>query len=157
MRYVVTGAAGFVGSHLCEALAAAGHSVVGMDSFTDYYDTALKEQNADLLDAAGCDLRTVDLAEAKLDFARFDGVFHLAAQPGVRSFGDVFPVYLRNNVLVSQRVFEAAARPATPRRPPAGPPRPRAPPRREVPSPSAARARGGGAPPPPPGGPPPGP
>src|SRR4051812_44674523 len=110
MRYAVTGAAGFVGSHLSEALAAAGHQVVGIDCLTDYYDTALKEQNADLLDAVGCDLRTFDLAEAPLDFARFDGVFHLAAQPGVRSFGDVFPVYLRNNVLVTQRVFEAAAR-----------------------------------------------
>jgi len=110
MRYAVTGAAGFVGSHLSEALAAAGHDVVGIDCFTDYYDRGLKEQNADAIDAAGCDLRTLDLAEAPLDFARFDGVFHLAAQPGVRSFGEVFPVYLRNNVLVTQRVFEAAAR-----------------------------------------------
>jgi nucleoside-diphosphate-sugar epimerase len=39
-----------------------------------------------------------------------DGVFHLVAQPGVRSFGDVFPLYVRHNVLASQRVFEAAAR-----------------------------------------------
>jgi nucleoside-diphosphate-sugar epimerase len=110
MRYAVTGAAGFVGSHLCEALAASGHDVVGIDCFTDYYDRGLKEQNADLIDAAGCELRTLDLAEAPLDFARYDGVFHLAAQPGVRSFGDVFPIYLRNNVLATQRVFEAAAR-----------------------------------------------
>src|SRR5262245_16751337 len=110
MRYAVTGAAGFVGSHLSEALADAGHDVVGIDCFTDYYDRGLKEANADLIDAAGCELRTVDLAEAPLDFAGFDGVFHLSAQPGVRSFGDVFPVHLRNNVLVTQRVFEAAAR-----------------------------------------------
>ena len=46
MRYVVTGAAGFIGSHLAEALQAAGHEVVGIDSFTDYYDPALKERNA---------------------------------------------------------------------------------------------------------------
>ena len=52
----------------------------------------------------------LDLAEAELDFAGLDGVFHLAGQPGVRSFGDVFPLYLRRNVLASQRVFEAAAR-----------------------------------------------
>ncbi len=52
----------------------------------------------------------LDLAEDELDFAGFDGVFHLAGQPGVRSFGDVFPLYLRRNVLASQRVFEAAAR-----------------------------------------------
>ena len=105
MRYGVTGAAGFIGSHLAEALIAAGHEVVGFDCFTDYYDPALKEENA-----RGLDVRRVDLAEDELDFAGLDGVFHLAGQPGVRSFGDVFPLYLRRNVLASQRVFEAAAR-----------------------------------------------
>jgi nucleoside-diphosphate-sugar epimerase len=105
MRYVVTGAAGFIGSHLAEALIAAGHEVVGFDCFTDYYDPALKHENARSLD-----VRTLDLAEDPLDFGGFDAVFHLAGQPGVRSFGDVFPLYLRRNVLASQRVFEAAAR-----------------------------------------------
>ncbi len=105
MRYLVTGAAGFIGTHLAEALQAAGHEVAGVDCFTDYYDPALKEENA-----RGRDIRTLDLAEDELDFAGYDGVFHLAGQPGVRSFGDVFPVYLRRNVLASQRVFEAAAR-----------------------------------------------
>jgi UDP-glucuronate 4-epimerase len=105
MQYGVTGAAGFIGSHLAEALVAAGHEVVGLDCFTDYYDPALKEENA-----RGLDVRRVDLAEDELDFAGLDGVFHLAGQPGVRSFGDVFPLYLRRNVLASQRVFEAAAR-----------------------------------------------
>ncbi len=55
-------------------------------------------------------MRRLDLAEDTLEFSGFDGVFHLAAQPGVRSFGDVFPSYLRRNVQASQRVFEAAAR-----------------------------------------------
>ena len=105
MRYAVTGAAGFIGSHLAEALVAGGHEVVGIDCFTDYYDPALKEENA-----RGLDVLRLDLAEDELDFAGFDGVFHLAGQPGVRSFGDVFPLYLRRNVLASQRVFEAAAR-----------------------------------------------
>src|SRR3954471_24848776 len=105
MRYAVTGAAGFIGSHLAESLVRAGHEVVGFDCFTDYYDPALKEENAQ-----GLDVRRVDLAEDDLDFADFDGVFHLAGQPGVRSFGDVFPLYVRRNVLASQRVFEAAAR-----------------------------------------------
>src|SRR5206468_6897508 len=50
----------------------------------------------------------VGLAADPLDFSGFDGVFHLAGQPGVRSFGDVFPLYLRRNVLATQRVFEAA-------------------------------------------------
>jgi nucleoside-diphosphate-sugar epimerase len=105
MRYAVTGAAGFIGSHLAEALVEAGDEVVGFDCFTDYYDPELKEENARALD-----VRRVDLAADELDFAGLDGVFHLAGQPGVRSFGDVFPLYLRRNVLASQRVFEAAAR-----------------------------------------------
>jgi UDP-glucuronate 4-epimerase len=103
-RYAVTGAAGFIGSHLAEALAAAGHDVVGIDCFTDYYDPGLKEENA-----RGLDVQRLDLAADELDLGGLDGVFHLAAQPGVRSFGDVFEVHLRRNVLASQRVFEAAA------------------------------------------------
>ncbi len=105
MRYAVTGAAGFIGSHLVEALLEQGDEVVGLDCFTDYYDPALKEANA-----RGREVRRVDLAEDPLDFDGFGGVFHLAGRPGVRSFGDVFPLYLRDNVLASQRVFEAAAR-----------------------------------------------
>src|SRR5215207_10771674 len=104
MRYVVTGAAGFIGSHLAEALQDAGHAVLGIDCFTDYYDPVLKERNA-----SGLEVRRVDLARDELDFAGWDGVFHLAGQPGVRSFGDVFPLYVERNVLASQRVFEAAA------------------------------------------------
>jgi len=104
VRYAVTGAAGFIGSHLAETLAAAGHEVVGIDSFTDYYDPALKERNAQ-----GLDVRRLDLETDELDLAGFDGVFHLAGQPGVRSFGDVFEVYVRRNVLAARRLFEAAA------------------------------------------------
>ncbi len=104
MRYAVTGAAGFIGSHLAEALLAAGHEVVGIDCFTDYYELALKEENA-----RGLDVLRLDLASDELDLAGFDAVFHLAGQPGVRSFGNVFPLYLRRNVLASQRVFEQAA------------------------------------------------
>ena len=104
MRYVVTGAAGFIGSQLAEALVQAGHEVAGIDCFTDYYDPAEKEENARVLD-----VRRLDLAADPLDFAGFDGVFHLAAQAGVRSFGDVFQLYLRRNALATQRVFEAAA------------------------------------------------
>jgi len=100
----VTGAAGFVGSHLAAALQAAGDEVVGIDCFTDYYDPRLKEDNA-----RGLDVRRTDLAQDPLDVSGFDGVFHLAAQPGVRSFGDVFPRYVRDNVVATQRLLEAAA------------------------------------------------
>jgi UDP-glucuronate 4-epimerase len=104
MRYVVTGAAGFIGSHLTEALLADGHDVVAVDCFTDYYDPALKEDNA-----RGFDVSRLDLAEDELALDGFDGVFHLAGQPGVRSFGAVFEDYVRRNLLASQRVFERAA------------------------------------------------
>jgi UDP-glucuronate 4-epimerase len=104
MRYIVTGAAGFIGSNLAEQLVAAGHEVVGADCFTDYHDPAEKVENA-----RGLDVRRLDLAEQPLDLDGVDGIFHLAAQAGVRSFGDVFPVYVRRNVLATHRVFEAAA------------------------------------------------
>jgi UDP-glucuronate 4-epimerase len=104
MKYVVTGGAGFIGSHLTEALLTRGHDVRAVDCFTDYYDQELKEENA-----AGLDVTRLDLAEENLDLAGVDGVFHLAGQPGVRSFGDVFEEYVRRNLLASRRVFEAAA------------------------------------------------
>jgi UDP-glucuronate 4-epimerase len=105
MRFVVTGAAGFIGSHLTEALLARGDEVVAVDSFNDYYDPALKEENA-----AGFEVSRLDLAEDDLALDGFDGVFHLAGQPGVRSFGAVFGDYVRRNLLATQRVFENAAR-----------------------------------------------
>ena len=104
MRYVVTGAAGFIGSHLAEALLADGHDVYAVDCFTDYYDPALKEENARELG-----VNRLDLAEASLELNGIDGVFHLAGQPGVRSFGEAFPLYVRRNVLATQKVFEACA------------------------------------------------
>ena len=103
MRYVVTGAAGFIGSHLLRALLELGHEATGWDAFTDYYDPALKEENA-----AGLPVERVDLVDDGIDLDGVDGVFHLAGQPGVRSFGSVFPTYVRQNVLASQRLFEAA-------------------------------------------------
>jgi len=107
VKYVVTGAAGFIGSHLAEALLREGHEVLGVDTYTDYYARARKERNA-----AGIDVLEADLADVPLEpiLAGADGVFHLAGQPGVRaSWGDTFELYLRRNVRATQRVFEAAA------------------------------------------------
>ena len=82
----------------------AGHDVVGFDCFTDYYDPRAegRERARPRRPAASTSPR------ARSTSRGLDGVFHLAGQPGVRSFGDVFPLYVRRNVLASQRVFEAA-------------------------------------------------
>ncbi|MET7456761.1 NAD-dependent epimerase/dehydratase family protein [Streptomyces sp. NPDC005574] len=119
MRSVVTGAAGFIGSHLCEHLLSCGDEVLGIDALTDYYAPARKRRNlARLLGRDGFTFRRGDLLELPLKplFADTDAVYHLAGQPGVRgSWGPEFTVYLERNVLVTQRVLEAV-RDAGPRR-----------------------------------------
>ncbi len=110
--YVVTGAAGFIGSHLARELVDRGHRVRGVDSFTDYYDRALKEANLGEIGASDAfTFVEADLADTPVAhlFEGADGVFHLAAQAGVRgSWGDTFSLYARDNVVVTQRIFEAA-------------------------------------------------
>ncbi|HEU5263363.1 MAG TPA: NAD-dependent epimerase/dehydratase family protein [Gaiellaceae bacterium] len=108
MRFVVTGAAGFIGSQLLRTLLDRGHDATGWDAFTDYYDSALKEENA-----RGLPVERIDLVEDALDLDGVDGVFHLAGQPGVKSLGSVFPVYVRQNILASQRLFEEAVQART--------------------------------------------
>ncbi len=112
-RFLVTGCAGFIGSHLCESLLESGHRVRGVDAFTDYYERATKEENlAGSRQHAGFELVETDLSTAPLDelLDGCDGVFHLAAQAGVRgSWGDTFAGYARDNVIVSQRLFESCS------------------------------------------------
>jgi UDP-glucuronate 4-epimerase len=119
MRAVITGAAGFIGSHLAEALIAGGWSVTGIDAFTPYYAPADKEANLTGLEhEPGFDLVRADLVSMDLRrvLAGRPAVIHLAAQPGVRqSFGDGFDRYLHDNVLATQRVFEAALEAGCPR------------------------------------------
>ena len=112
MYALVTGVAGFVGSHTAEALVRSGHEVRGVDALTDYYDPGLKKENLRLLQDVGPvdfvqeDLLTADL-EQLLDGV--DVVFHLAAQPGVRaSWQTGFAVYAEANVMATQRLLEAA-------------------------------------------------
>ena len=109
---MVTGGAGFIGSHLCEALLDAGHDVRSVDAFTGYYDPAAKRENvAGLLPHPAFELVEVDLvtADAERLLDGIEVVFHLAGQPGVRnSWASGFPDYVQANVVATQRLLEAA-------------------------------------------------
>jgi UDP-glucose 4-epimerase len=108
---VVTGCAGFIGSHVCEALLALGCRVVGVDSLTDYYDPAQKRDNMSGFAAhPDFDFREGDLNDLDAEelLAGAVACFHLAAQAGVRaSWGDYFEEYLARNVMATQRLLEA--------------------------------------------------
>ena len=111
MRAIVTGAAGFVGSHLCQKLLSEGAEVVGVDAFTDYYDPQAKRRNIHGLQRnPRFTLVEGDLADMPLVtlVRRGDAVFHLAGQPGVRaSWGRDFGVYVHHNINATQRLLEA--------------------------------------------------
>jgi UDP-glucuronate 4-epimerase len=113
-RVLVTGCAGFIGSHLSEALLAGGAEVLGVDCFTAFYDRAIKERNLDgARGHTGFTFLELDLGYRRM-MGLLDGidvVFHLAGQPGVRpSFGGGFKTYVRNNIQVTQRLLEEASR-----------------------------------------------
>jgi UDP-glucuronate 4-epimerase len=111
--YLVTGAAGFIGSHLSVELQRRDDRVRGLDALTDYYARSIKDENLAWAHSLGrFEFFEDDLASADLGplLDGVDGVFHLAAQPGVRaSWGNEFEIYLRDNLLATQRVFRAAA------------------------------------------------
>jgi len=110
MKCVVTGAAGFIGSHLCERLLQLGHEVAGIDAFIPYYSPALKEANVQHLHVHPrfvlhrLDLRHDDLAEALRDA---DYVIHLAAMPGLTASWTNFDDYMTCNLLATQRLLDA--------------------------------------------------
>ncbi len=114
MNALVTGAAGFIGSHLSAALLDSGAAVAAIDSFTDYYPRAQKEANlATLKGRPGFSFTEAALQDADLKalLAGVTHVFHLAGQPGVRkSWGGDFDVYTRDNIQATQRLLEAVAR-----------------------------------------------
>jgi len=110
----VTGAAGFIGSHLSESLIQKGFDVVGIDNFTDYYPRTIKETNITQL-RGGNNFEFVEASLLEVDLAKLlDGVevvFHEAAQAGVRaSWGQNFKIYSDNNILATQMLLEACCR-----------------------------------------------
>lgn len=111
MKCLVTGCAGFIGSHLVEHLLASGHEVIGLDALTPYYDPAIKRRNLQSVLAherfqwIEADLLTAPLSAWLNDV---NIVFHLAGQPGVRrSWGSSFAGYTENNVLATERLLHA--------------------------------------------------
>ena len=108
MKTLVTGAAGFIGSHLCERLAAMGHDVTGLDCLTPYYARELKALNVTAVEQAGVPVLPLDLASDDLN-AIAEGVefvYHLAAQPGI-SAKTPFETYERNNIVATHRLLSA--------------------------------------------------
>lgn len=108
---LVTGAAGFIGSHLVERLVADGWQVRSVDSFSPYYDVGQKEENAARLkDSPAVDFLDVDLLDVDLEelLTGVDVIFHQAGQPGVRASWDEFGSYVAANIDASRRLLEAA-------------------------------------------------
>jgi UDP-glucuronate 4-epimerase len=110
-RLLVTGAAGFIGSHVCEALVARGDEVVGLDNFDPFYPRAVKERNVDgLRRAHGFRFVEADILRDALPLDGVSVVLHLAARPGVRPSLEDPASYGETNVTGTVRVFEAARR-----------------------------------------------
>lgn len=111
MKYLVTGAAGFIGFHVSQRLLAAGHKVVGIDNLNDYYDVSLKEARLDLLSSANFTFVKMDLADTAamavlFTDAKFDRVIHLAAQAGVRYSLENPHAYAQANLVGHLNVLE---------------------------------------------------
>jgi UDP-glucuronate 4-epimerase len=111
MKYLVTGAAGFIGFHVSERLLNAGHQVVGIDNLNDYYDVSLKQARLDRLVSPQFSFHKIDLAdraamEALFASEKFDRVIHLAAQPGVRYSLENPHAYAESNLIGHLNILE---------------------------------------------------
>lgn len=110
MNVLVTGCAGFIGSHLCHRLLQEGFFVTGIDSLIEYYSVTIKRKNLQsLIETKNFKFHQVDVLDFDFENENPEVLFHLAAQPGVRtSWGDDFSIYTRNNVLATQHLLEKA-------------------------------------------------
>jgi nucleoside-diphosphate-sugar epimerase len=110
MNILVTGAAGFIGSHLCEYLADKNHDVVGLDGYTGFYSRDLKKLNAAEVEKKGIKIHEFDLADPYFEKElpnNFDYIFHLAAQPGLSKFVN-FEDYTKNNLIATANLIDFA-------------------------------------------------
>lgn len=109
MKILVTGAAGFIGSHLSEVLADLGHTVIGIDNFNTYYAPELKRLNAEDISAKGVKIFELDLATDKISeiINGVEFIYHAAAQPGI-STSTPYELYVRNNLHATHNLLEAA-------------------------------------------------
>ena len=111
MKFLVTGAAGFIGFHVSERLLQAGHQVVGIDNLNDYYDVNLKQARLDLLTSDNFTFHKLDLADREgmaslFATEKFDRVIHLAAQAGVRYSLENPHAYAQSNLIGHLNVLE---------------------------------------------------
>jgi nucleoside-diphosphate-sugar epimerase len=107
MKFLITGAAGFIGSHTAERLSDMGYDVIAIDNFSDYYDVSLKKLNASELAKKGIDVQKVDLRSddlSRIITEEISHIFHFAAQPGI-SISSSFEDYLGNNFMATQRML----------------------------------------------------
>jgi nucleoside-diphosphate-sugar epimerase len=110
MNILVTGVAGFIGSHTAERLVSEGHKVIGVDNFNEYYSLELKQLNSESLEDKGVEIIKKDLRDENFSdvlSTDIDYIFHFAAQPGISSTS-TFEDYFTNNVLATKNLIDYA-------------------------------------------------
>lgn len=114
MNFLITGAAGFIASHLAKRLLELGHTVRGVDSIDSFYSVSLKRDNFDRLSALGATMMELDLTQDDLSTVLdgIEGIFHLAAQPG-NDPNTAFDAYFKNNIIATQHLLDGCAHSST--------------------------------------------
>jgi nucleoside-diphosphate-sugar epimerase len=108
MKILITGIAGFIGSHVAERLNCNGNTIIGIDNFSPYYDVQIKRNTSAVLEKQGIQIVEADLtidSTYRLLDTNFDYIFHFAAQPGI-SDSVPFTAYFENNVIATQKLLQ---------------------------------------------------